>query len=80
MKRDLIKIFVDDIYSKPPKNNYPTNKLVYNHIDEIWSNDLVDMVEYKISNKKGFRCIFIIIDNLSKYLWCVPLKKKIVKL
>ena len=75
-KKDLTKIFIDEIYSKPPKKNYPTNKIKYNHIDEIWSIDLADMVDYKISNNKGYRYIFIIIDNYSKYLWAIPLKNK----
>ena len=76
MKKDLTKIFIDEIYSKPPRRNYPTNKIVYNHIDEIWSIDLADMIDYKISNNKGFRYIFIIVDNFSKYLWAIPLKNK----
>ena len=71
-----MKIFIDEIYSKPPKKNYPTNKIIYNHIDEIWSIDLADMVDYKTSNNKGFTYIFIIIDNFSKYLWTIPLKNK----
>ena len=75
-KRNLIKTLVDEIYSKPPKKNYPTNKIIYNHIDEIWSIGLADMIDYKISNNKGFRYIFIIIDNYNKYLWGVPLKNK----
>ena len=66
ISKDLIKIFVDEIYSKPPIKNYPTNKLVYNHIDEIWSIDLADMIDYKVSNNKGYRYIFVIIDNYSK--------------
>ena len=74
--KDKIKIFIDEIYSKPPMRNYPTNKIVYNHIDEIWSMDLADMIDYKISNNKGFRYIFIIVDNFSKYLWAIPLKNK----
>ena len=74
--KDKIKIIIDEIYSKPPKKNYPTNKIVYNHIDEIWSIDLADMIDYKISNNKGFRYIFVIIDNFSKYLWAIPLKNK----
>ena len=45
-------------------------------MDEIWSSDLADMIDYKISNNKGFRYIFVIIDNFSKYLWCIPLKNK----
>ena len=56
--------------------NFPTNKILYNHIDEIWSIDLADMIDYKTSNNKGFRYIFIIIDNYSKYLWAIPLKNK----
>ena len=76
MKRDLTKIFIDEIYSKPPRKNYPTNKIVYNHIDEIWSIDLADMIDYKISNNKSYRYIFIVIDNFSKYLWAIPLKNK----
>ena len=66
INKDLIKVFVDEIYSIPPIKNYPNNKIVYNHIDEIWSIDLADMIDYKISNNKGFRYIFIKIDNYSK--------------
>ena len=77
IKKDLTKIFIDEIYSKPPIKNYPTNRIVYNHIDEIWSIDLADMIDYKISNNKGFRYIFIVIDNFSKYLWAIPLKKTV---
>ena len=76
IKRDLTKIFIDEIYSKPPRRNYPTNKIIYSHIDEIWSIDLADFSDYKTSNNKGFRYIFIIIDNFSKYLWAIPLKNK----
>ena len=76
INKDLFKIFVDEIYSKPPRKNFPTNKIIYNHIDEIWSIDLADMIDYKISNNKGFRYIFIVIDNFSKYLWAIPLKNK----
>ena len=75
-KKDNIKIFIDENYSKPPMRNFPTNKIVYNHLDEIWSIDLADMVDYKISNNKGLRYIFIVIDNFSKYLWAIPLKNK----
>ena len=76
MEKDLTKTFIDDFYSTPPKKKYSTNKIIYNHIDEIWSIDLADMIDYKTSNNKGFSYIFIIIDNFSKYLWAIPLKKK----
>ena len=76
MNRNLIKIFIDELYSSPPRHNYSSNEIMYNHIDEIWSIDLADMVDYKLSNNKGYRYIFIIIDNFSKYLWCIPLRNK----
>ena len=76
MEEDITKIFIDEIYSKPPRRNYPTNKLTYNYIDEIWSIDLADMIDYKISNKKRFRYIFVINDKFSKYIWCMVLKHK----
>ena len=76
MKKELTKISIDEIYSKPPKRNYPTIKTIYNHVDEIWSIDLADMVDYKISNNKGIRYIFIIIDKFSKYVRTIPLKNK----
>ena len=73
---DLIKIFIDEIYSSPPRKVYPTNKIVYNHIDEVWSIDLADFSDYKTSNNEGFRYIFVIIDDYSNYLWAIPLKNK----
>ena len=67
-KKDLIKVFIDEIFSKPPIRIYPTNKIIYNQIDEIWSIELADMIDYKTSNNRRFRYIFIIIDNFSNYL------------
>ena len=31
---------------------YPISKIVYNHIDEIWSIDLADFSDYETSNKE----------------------------
>ena len=78
-KIDLTRIFVNEIYSSPPKKNYSTNKIMYNYIDETWSIYLADFSDYKTLNNKGFRYIFIIIDNFPKFLWCVPLKINLVK-
>ena len=72
--RDVIKIFINEIYSRPPKKNYKTKKIVYNHIDVIWSIDLAVFLDYKTSNNKRFRHILIIIDKFSVYLWAIPLK------
>ena len=74
IKTDLMKTFVDEIYSKALKKNCETNKVVYNHIDEIWSIDLADKVDKKISNNKRIRYTFVIFDIFSKITWAIPLK------
>ena len=76
MKKDLTKIFIDEIYSKPPKKNYETIKIKYNHIDETWSIHLADMIDHKTSKNNGFRFILIIVHKNSKNLWAIPLKNK----
>ena len=48
-------------------------KLIYNHIDEIWSIDLADFFDCKISNNSGYRFSFLLID---KFKWAIPLKNK----
>ena len=48
----------------------------YNRVDEILSIDLADLTDYKSSNIKGYRCIFIIIENFSKYFRTFPIKIK----
>ena len=52
MKRDLTKVFINETHSTPPKKNYETNKMICNHIDEIWSIDLADTIDFKFSNGK----------------------------
>ena len=42
-----MKIFINEIYSKPPKINYPTNKKIHIRIIEIWSIDLADFSGFK---------------------------------
>ena len=76
INKDLIKIFVDEIYSKPPMRNYPTNKTMIKSIDDTWSSDLLDMNDYGIKNNKGYRYILVVIDNFSKFGWTIPLKNK----
>ena len=55
MKKDLTKIFIDEVYSKPPKKNYPSNKTIIKSIDDTWSSDLLDMNDYGSKNNKGYR-------------------------
>ena len=76
MTQKNIKIFIDEIYSKPPKKNYATNKTKVYYIDDIWSLDILDLKDYGPENNRGYRYVLVIIDNFSKFGWTVPLKNK----
>ena len=74
-----IKIFINEIYSKPPKKLYATKKTDVYHIDDIWSLDILDLKDYGPENNRGYRYVLVIIDNFSKYGWTTPLKNKNVQ-
>ena len=76
MSQKHIRIFINEIYSKPPKKNYVTNKTNVYHIDDIWSLDILDLKDYGPENNRGYRYVLVVIDNFSKYGWTVPLKNK----
>ena len=76
MTQKNIKIFINEIYSKPPKKNYITNKTDVYYIDDIWSLDILDLKDYGPENNKGYRYVLVVIDNFSKYGWTIPLKNK----
>ena len=76
MTQKNIKIFINEIYSKPPKKNYITNKTNVYYIDDIWSLDILDLKDYGPKNNRGFRYVLVTIDNFSKYGWTIPLKNK----
>ena len=54
-KKDNIKTFIDETYSKPPMGNYPADKIVYNQLDEIRSIGLADFLIYVSSNSKWLK-------------------------
>ena len=76
MTQKNIKIFINEIYSKPPKKNYATNKTDVYHFDDIWSLDILDLKDYGPGNNRGYRYVLVIIDNFSKFGWTIPLKNK----
>ena len=76
MSQKNIKIFINEIYSKPPKKNYITNKTDVYYIDDIWSLDILDLKDYGPENNRGYRYVLVTIDNFSKYGWTIPLKNK----
>ena len=76
MSQKNIKIFINEIYSKPPKKNYVTNKTDVYYIDDIWSLDILDLKDYGPENNRGYRYVLVTIDNFSKFGWTTPLKNK----
>ena len=76
MTQKNIKIFINEIYSKPPKKNYITNKTDVFYIDDTWSLDILDLKDYGPENNRGYRYILVVIDNFSKFGWTSPLKNK----
>ena len=64
--------------NKPVINKFERKKVIVNHIEEIHSCDLVDMVKYSGVNI-GYKYIFTNIDIFSKYAYAFPLKTKTVK-
>ena len=79
MTQKNIKIFINEIYSKPPKKYYPTNKTDVYYIDDIWSLDILDLKDYGPKNNRGYRYVLVTIDNFSIFGWTVPLKNKIAQ-
>ena len=76
MTQKNIKIFINEIYSKPRKKNYPTNKTHVCYIDNIWSLDILDLKDYGSENNRRYRYVLVVIDNFSKFGWTIPLKSK----
>ena len=76
MTQKNIKLFINQIYFKPPEKNYATNKTDVYHIDDTWSLDILDLKDYGPENNRGYRYLLVIKYNFSKFGWTVPLKSK----
>ena len=76
MTQKVIKVLINEIYSKGPKKNYLTNKSDLYHIDDIWSLDVLDLKDYGPENSRGYRYVLVILSNFSIFGWTVPLKNK----
>ena len=76
MTQKSIKVFINETYSKSPKNYFATNKTDVKHIDDIWSLDILDLRGYGPKNIRGYRYVSVIINNFSNFGWTVPSKNK----
>ena len=66
MTQKSIKLFINEIYSKPPKKNYATNKTDFYHFDYISRLDILDFKKYGPENNRFYRYVLVVIDNFSK--------------
>ena len=76
MTQKKIEVFRNEIFSRPPKKNYVTNKTDVYDIEDIWSLDILDIKDYGPENNRNYRYVLVIIDNFSKLGWTTPLKNK----
>ena len=76
MSQKTIRVFIKEIYSKPPKKNYSKNKTDVYHIDDIWSLDILELKGYGPENNGTFRYVWVIIESFSKFSWTIYLKTK----
>lgn len=60
---------------KKRKLKFPRLKYLPINIDDVWSIDLADMQNISRYNNQK-RYILAIIDNFSRYAWCIPIKNK----
>lgn len=60
---------------KQRKLKFQRLRYIPSNIDDVWSIDLADMQNISSFNYKN-RYILAIIDNFSRYAWCVPIKNK----
>lgn len=65
-----------DVYTLHKQRKLRFQRLKYNplNIDDVWSIDLADM--QNIFGFNRYRYILAIVENFSRYAWCVPIKNK----
>lgn len=76
VKKWLIKQEVYTLH-KQRRLRFPRLKYQSNNIDDVWSIDLMDMQNIARYNYKQ-RYILAVIDNFSRFAWCVAIKNKTV--
>ena len=74
MTQNTIRKFSGEIYSKPRKKIYATNKTDVYNVSDISSLDILDLKIYGPENNRSHRYVLVRNDNFSKFGWTIPLK------
>ena len=59
MPRKTIKIFINEIDSKPSKKNHSSSKTDVYHIDDIWSLVFLDINDYAPERRHRYNLVVI---------------------
>ena len=73
LPNEYAELVAKELHS-PIIKTYPRRKIITNYLDEIHSSDLAEMHMNPCDH--NYKFILVVIDNWSKYLWCIPLKSK----
>ena len=68
--------FIHEIYFKPAKKIYSTNKTDVHHINDISSLDILDLTNYGPENNRGYRYFLVLNDKFNKFGWVVGIRNK----
>ena len=60
-----VKVFIDEVYSKPPKKSNPTNKTDAYNIHDIWFLDILELKDYGPENNRGYRYVLLVFHIFS---------------
>ena len=65
----------EELY-KPVTTKFQRRRVNVKAVDEIWAADLIDMQSFSKENN-GIKYFITVIDIFSKFVWIIPLKRKI---
>ena len=77
-RKNILK-FTDELAEelyKPVTRKFQRRRVNVNSIDEIWAADLIDMQVFSKDNN-GIKYLLTVIGVFSKFVWIVPLNKKL---
>ena len=71
---ELKETIVNELHT-PARRRFRRRKVIMRGIDESWQADLIDVQAYSYFNS-GYNWMLTVIDNVFKYAWVRPLKRK----
>lgn len=76
-KQAMEELTCDDVYTihRNARRKFKRRRIVSLHLNDLHQADLIDFTNYKKDNK-GYAYILVVIDCLSRFVLCTPLKTK----